>query len=295
MTSEAYDYFRAQGIALAGEPGDLSLRANLYHRMYRESGKRNVFALIAAHGTLWAAGYLKTGILGAWLLSLPYIFTPRLRREKLRSVAAFAHRFRDINRRVCVESYAIYHYTRHFGATPFIRSVIGNGFAQILCECHASCQSGSDFTSAQRERLFSAFFHWEQDNIVAPLVSEAFATIDWPVIKSLALRPAVDFTYFGKSLCMRFVDFSSKDERVLQGLRAYRMAEEAGFDVVEQCLGRYVLTPFAFDRASPAKDMSGALSWSALKPARDSAAVPRARTGKAYPSKPAHGAAAWYC
>lgn len=244
MTSEAYEYFRNKGYALAGGLGDLQQRAGVYHGMYEDSGKRNVFPLIAAHGALWAAGYFRKGMLGGWLLSLPYLLAPSVRRARLRSVAAFADKFRDINRRVCAESYAIFHYTRRFGGTAFIRGVIGHAFTDILCECHLSCQCDMEFPKAQREKLFSAFFHWEQEHIVAPFVSEAFAQFDWPAIKYLALRPRINFAYFGKSFIVQFANFASQEERIRHGLQAYRRAEEVGLDHVERSVASYqVLRP----------------------------------------------------
>jgi hypothetical protein len=268
MTSQAYEYFRSEGHALAGGPGDYGLRAGLYHRMYQDSGKRNVFLLIAAHGTLWAAGYFKKGVLGAWLLSLPYLFTPKARAAKLRAAAQFADKFRDINRLVCAESYAIYYYTKHYGGTGFIRGVVGNALCDLLCECHAA----NDFGIAQREKLFRAFCDWEQETVVAPLVTQAFQEIDWPVIRSLALRTNVAVSYLGKSFKVQFTNFTSQDERLVQGLRLCRRAEEVGLEYTEQCLRHY-----------------------AIKPVPDTAAIPCARPGTAPRSRLAPDATARYC
>ena len=272
MTSEAYEFLKRQGHVLAGEPEEFGVRAGLYHRIYLDSGKRNVFALIAAHGTLWGAGYFKKGLLGAWLLSLAYLLTPRRRRARLRSVAHFADSFRDINRRVCSESYATYQYTKDFGGTPYIRSVIGDELADILCACHASNAAGTEFTAAQRERLFAAFFNWEQDKVVAPLVTRAFAQMDWGVIKYLALRPVVDFPFLGKQHAARFSNFALQEERVAQGMRLYRRAEIVGLGYAEKCLQRYP-----------------------IKPDLDTGAVPYAASGTASRSTPGRAEAGRYC
>jgi hypothetical protein len=250
MTVEAYEYFRNKGLALAGAPDDFAVRAVLYHQLYQDSGKRNVFALIAAHGTLWGAGYFKRGLLGAWLLSLPYMLAPQARKAKLRTVNEFADSFRDINRRVCAESYAIYHYTKVFGGTCFIRAAIGDELADMLCACHAASQSGTAFSAAQRERLFAAYFNWEQDKVVAPFVTQAFAQIDWLPVKFMALRPNIAFSFLDRSCKAQFSNFASQDERVLLGMRLYRKAEQVGLDHAERCLDRYKLTPLAFERAA---------------------------------------------
>ena len=119
MTFEAYEALRMDGYAMAGELDDLARRADVYRTMFRASGQRNVFPLIAAHGALWAVGYFELGKLGGMLMSLPYLLTPALRREKLAGLKVFADKFKDINRRVCAESYAIYHYTRVHGGSSF--------------------------------------------------------------------------------------------------------------------------------------------------------------------------------
>ncbi|MES2320382.1 MAG: hypothetical protein V4631_23135 [Pseudomonadota bacterium] len=239
MTFEAYEALREHGYALAGDLGDLKRRARMYQQMYRDSGKRSVFPLIAAHGALWALAYFKQGRLGAMILSLPYLLTPALRREKLASVAVFADRFREINRRVCAESYAIYHYTKRYGGSASIRSVIGDDFADTLCECHASNKADTDYPQALREKLFLAFFHWEQAHIVGPAVIEAFDDFDWDFVKYLAKRTRLDFTYFGKDFGVKFTNFSSVEERISRGLLVYHRAEEVGLDHAEDALSFY--------------------------------------------------------
>ena len=251
MTSEAYAALRNDGYLLSGELGDLNRRAWLYRQMYLDSGKRNVFALIAAHGALWATGYFRQGRLGGTILSLPYLLTPGLRRARLASLGLFADRFKDINRRVCAESYALYHYTKQYGGSSFIRSVIGDAFADALCECHASNAAGTHYDQAQREKLFSAFFDWEQENIVGPAVTEAFKEFDWGIVKYLALHTKLDFTYFGKNFRARFNNFADSDERIVRGLQVYRRAEEAGLDAVERALGRYKRIPDELQDSTP--------------------------------------------
>ena len=236
MTSAAYESLRTAGYALAGESGDFLQRARVYRDMYHDSGKRNVFPLVAAHGALWASTFFKFGMLGSGLMSLLYLFTPRLRRAKLRSASEFADKFRDINRRVCAEAYAVHHYTKRYGGTSFIRSVIGDEFADILDACHVSNNVKSPFSKEQREQLFSACFKWEQEAVVVPMVAEAFDSLDWNLIKYLANRPRIVFAYFGISFHLQFKNFSSQDERISGGLLAYRRAEEVGLDRVESML-----------------------------------------------------------
>src|SRR3954468_130726 len=100
MSTEVYEALRAQGFRLSGGLGDLRQRACVYHHMYEDSGGRNIFPLIAAHGALWAAGYFRKGMLGGRVLSAQYVFRTGLRAAKLESLSDFANKFRDINRRV---------------------------------------------------------------------------------------------------------------------------------------------------------------------------------------------------
>lgn len=243
MKNEAYDKLRKLGEAVAGKPGDLVQRACVYREMFLESGGRNVFPLIAAHGSLWAVGFFRKGALGAQILSLPYLLVPGSRSEKLRAVAAFADRFKDINRKICAQAYAIYHYTKYYGGDSFIRAEIGDEFADILCACHASVKANTEFPQAMRERLFNAFLNWEQEHVVAPALGPAFAGLNWKVITRLAMKLKVDMIYLGRKFPLRFKNFALKEERIDRGMQAYHRAEEVGLPHVLATLGAYKLIP----------------------------------------------------
>lgn len=243
MTTTTYAALQKEGYLLAGDLGDVNRRAWVYREMYLDSGKRSVFPLIAAHGALWAAGYFRQGRLGGLLLSLRYLLTPDLRRAKLVALERFADCFRDINRRVCAESYAVYHYTKRYGGDDFIRGVIGDGFADCLCACHASNHENTPFGRPMREKLFLHFFHWEQEHIVGPAVTDAFDAFDWDIVKQLARRTKLAFSYFGKGFGVKFVNFASVEERIMRGLQVYRRAEDVGLDEVEKALGHYKRVP----------------------------------------------------
>ncbi|NHZ77812.1 hypothetical protein F2P44_00630 [Massilia sp. CCM 8695] len=238
MTAAAYENFRSEGYALAGQAHDLQRRVRLYQRVYRDSGKRLTFALIAAHGTLWASGYFKLGTLGARIASLPWLCIPGMRAQKLAAFTGFLDQFRSINRQVCAESYAIFYYTRQHGGSAFIRSVIGDRFTDLMVECHASCEAGTEYPRHKREALFHALIDWEQEHIVVPGVEKAFAGFDWPLIAWVARRPVIRFAYFGKHDRLRFNDFARKDERLAAGMHACRLAEDLGLQAVEDALGR---------------------------------------------------------
>src|ERR1700761_5256374 len=102
---------RKEATVLAGSLGSLAQRASVYHHMFQHSGRNHTFPLLAAHGALWAKGYFQRGMrFGAAVASARAILGDD-RRALVQSLQKFADDFRDINRRVCVETYFIYHLT----------------------------------------------------------------------------------------------------------------------------------------------------------------------------------------
>ncbi len=176
------------------------------------------------------------GTVGSRLLALGDLFNPPLRRARLRAVDRFADQFRDINRRVCAESYALFYYTREFGADALMCELIGEEFAAMLSQCHLSIALGLPFDQDRRERLFQAFIEWEQSAIVGPLVDTAFAGFDWQPVLRLALRPRLKFAYFRTWYSLKFDNFASRAERIKMGVLVYRHAEEVGLPQVEAAL-----------------------------------------------------------
>lgn len=239
MTTEAYEALRRKGLALAGDASHLTRRVNLYRHMYEDSGKRNVFPLIAAHVGLSAAGMLRLGMFGARAASLAYLGRAAVRARKLEMMEVFADRFRHINRQVCAEAYALYYYSRDYGVSCSLRARIGDALADALCMCHTAVRSGTPFSRQMREQMFLAFFRWEQDHIVEPALVTAFAGLDWPLIRFFALRPHIHFAYFGVGFSLQFRDFSRKEERLARGMLAYRRAEDVGLARVERALAAY--------------------------------------------------------
>lgn len=235
-----------EATALAGAITDLGQRASVYHHLYESSGGRNVFPLIAAHGALWGAGYFALGMRIGTLLSAQFLFSPRVRHDKLRQLHAFADAFREINRQVCVEAYTAYHFTRLHGQAPGAERYLQPRLLAALNQCHQAQAQGEPLPQPARRELFTAFFLWEQEIIVGPSVEQALATLDWPLIRQVALRPRIEFAYFSSSRDMKFSNFASTAERITKGLRAYELAEQAGLDRVEHALRHYGVLPQAF-------------------------------------------------
>ncbi len=239
-----HNRLRQEATALAGRPGDLIQRAAVYHHLYRHSRGNHAFTLLAAHGALWARGYLRTGLLAGRLLALQFFANPTKRRAKYQMLEDFAEAFREINRRVCVETYATYHLTAIHGekAAPLVSSDL----LPHLLRCHDARQRGVPLSMEEKRALFRAFFVWEQENVVGPSVDAAVAALDWPVAKWIAMRPSIRFRYFGFAQHLLFSDFSSKSERVEKGLAAFDIADRAGWRTVEDALKRYRIIPKAF-------------------------------------------------
>ncbi|MGA4636523.1 hypothetical protein ACPA5B_21855 [Pseudomonas solani] len=241
-----YQRIHREATALAGTLTDLGQRASVYHHLYEDSGGRNVFPLIAAHGALWGAGYFALGMRVGTLLSAQFLFTPALRHHKLRQLHAFADAFREINRRVCVEAYTAYHLSRLHGQAAGIERYLQPRLLAALNSCHQAQALGEPLPQPVRRELFEAFFLWEQEVIVGPAVEHALAALDWSLIRQVALRPRIEFAYFASSRDMKFSDFASTRERIEKGMRAYELAEQAGLDRVEAALSRYGVLPQAF-------------------------------------------------
>lgn len=237
---------KALGHALAGGLADLPQRAAVYFHLYEDSGRRNVFPLIAAHGALWASGYFARGMKAGRVLSLQYIGHAGRRQEKRASLQVFADAFRRINREVCAEAYCMYHFTKLYGHTPMAEALVPAPVLAGLNDCHQSHAEASDFPKAARRALFEAFFLWEQAAIVSPSVEAAVEAFDWPAVKWLAVRPKIAFSYLGAGDGLQFKDFSDKDERIERGLRAYEAAETVGLAQVEAAIGRYGIMPTSF-------------------------------------------------
>ena len=235
-----------EATVLAGAITDLAQRASVYHHLYEDSGGRNVFPLIAAHGALWGAGYFVLGLKVGALLSAQFLFTPAVRRDKLQQLHAFADAFREINRRVCVEAYTAYHFSKLHGCAPAAERYLQPRLLAALNRCHRAQSLHEPLPRPARRELFEAFFLWEQEVIVGPAVEQALAALDWPLIRRVALRPRIEFAYFASSRNMKFADFASTAERIEKGLRAYELAEQAGLKQVEAALCRYGLLPRAF-------------------------------------------------
>lgn len=241
-----YDAFHAEAVRLAGTTRQLSQRAATYHHVYEDSGRNHIFPLIAAHGALWARGYFAFGMQLGKILSCQYCLTPTHQIQKLAALEAFAEAFREVNRRVCVQIYTTYHFTKLHGDHPDADKLVAPHLLAALKCVHAANRDGQQLTDQAKRDIFETHFRDEQETVVGPRIETAVSEFDWPLMKSLALMPAVRFAYFPRGHWLQFWKFDRKEERIHRGLKAFDIASQMGWKHTEATLDRYAILPEEF-------------------------------------------------
>ena len=245
-TETAVLALRREATRLAGRPADLVQRASVYRHLFAHSGGNHVFPLLAAHGALWGSGYFRKGLRFGGLLASGLTALGADGEERRAQLQALAEAFREINRRVCVETWFIYHLTGRPALASQAGHLVPAGVRLAMERCHAARRVGRSLNAAERRDLFRTFFFWEQAEIVGPAVERAFDAFDWPALKALALRPHITFAYFARLPPLRFRDFSDTAERIDKGLAAFDRGAGQGWDAVEAALDAYGIMPPEF-------------------------------------------------
>lgn len=248
----AYRALQEEGQILAGGLRDLSQRASVYHHLFRASGRNHVFPLIAAHGALWAGGYFRFGIRLGRLLSWQFALDPAERRRRREGLERFADAFRDVNRRVCVDTYVNFHFTSRFGRVHGAERFVPGELFAALERVHAARRAGRELSDAEKREVFSAHFLHEQQWVVGPSVQAAADAFAWPLMKSIALRPVIRFAYFNRGDRLWFRNFTDRAERVANGLKAFACAAQGGWAHAEATLADYRVLPEAWSTAPEA-------------------------------------------
>lgn len=244
---------RAQGAMLAGPAAALERRMAIYRELYIASHGNHGFALIAAHGVLWGRGHFRFGLwAGSWLARLSSL-RPAVRRARLAMVRDFADAFYEINRIVCAEIWALTELTRRHRGDPQLSGLFPRRLLRLLNAAHAAAAAQQQLPYAERRALFEALVTWEQQSVVAPMVTRAVAAFDWPLGRALALRPRIALRYIPWHRRFVFRDFSSMGERIARGLQAFDLAEAVGWPRVLAAL----------DAALPPQPSSQMPSWMA--------------------------------
>ncbi|MCA9053102.1 MAG: hypothetical protein KDA75_04660 [Planctomycetaceae bacterium] len=245
--TKQWEHWHAEGSRLAGELEDLQQRASVYRYLFLASGGNHAFPLIAAHGALWAGGYFRFGLGLGRALSWMYVGSPQRRRTQLDSLEQFADVFRDINRRVCVDTYANFHFTRLYGQNPDAARLVDPELLPALNAVHAAAAAQRVLSDEDKRTIFKAHFLHEQRHVVGPTLTAAVQGFQWPLVKAIALRPPVRFAYFPGQTRLWFRNFASQDERIAKGLQAFSIAAAVGWAKVDAALECYgVLSPEFF-------------------------------------------------
>ena len=243
---EEYARLAAEGVRLAGKLAEVPQRAAVYHHVFFDSGRNHVFPVIAAHGALWARGYLAWGLRVAQWLSWQYGLDPALRQAQLDSVRAFADTLRDINRRVCADTYASYHFTALFGHEADAANIVAPELLDSLLRVHSARRAGQELSDAQKLDVFQAHFLNEQTHVVGPTIADALTRLSWPLVRLIAMKPLIRFAYFPRGKQLWFSNFSDRVERIANGLEAFDLASRAGWQTSADALRDYAVLPDAF-------------------------------------------------
>lgn len=223
-----------QALAAAGKPGQLVHRAASYHAVWRASGGVCCFALVAAHGALWANWYLPCARLAAIALALLDVISPLSFREKLAQFDAFTHALREINRDVMVATYVLVHSLRTEGPQAVVRNGLPEDICADMADMMARAARGETLPEADLRDLYERHFRWEQKRVVGAVLDEVFDRFTWRLMRKICLRPWVWFAYFRPGQSLNFRDFRSEDERVEKGLAAFDRAARIGWDRTER-------------------------------------------------------------
>ncbi|WP_254510364.1 hypothetical protein [Anatilimnocola floriformis] len=240
------EHWRREGEILAGSLTQLTQRASVYRHIYQASGGNHIFPLIAAHGALWARGYFTWALALGKKLSWQYALQPEYRLQQLAALDRFADAFRDVNRRVCADTYANFHFTAEHGEQPAAAELVAPELLAELNSMHAAERAGRKLTTAQKQAIFSAHFYNEQKTVVGPALQKAVDDFQWPLVKFIALKPLIRFAYFPAGTSFWFHNFANREERIERGLQAFQVAADVGFERVEAALRKYQMLPEAF-------------------------------------------------
>jgi hypothetical protein len=229
----AMQSLRQEGTRLAGGLGDLRQRASVYRHLFLASGGNHTFPLIAAHGALWAGGYFRFGLSLGRALAWMYVGRPERRAAQLQRLKALADAFRNVNRRVCIETYANFHFTRLYGRHPAAAELVTAEHLEALNRVHSAAAAHKVLPDSIKGQVFECHFLNEQRHVVGPALTEAIAAFDWLLVKAIALRPPVRFAYFPGGERLWFRNFGSQAERIEKGLQAFEIAARIGWLAVD--------------------------------------------------------------
>ena len=236
-----YDALQHEASILAGGLEDIPRRAVVLNSLYFDSGRNHVFSHIASHGALWAFRYFEVGGRLGRLIANRYFYSRTEKAHRLGILNDFAEGFRTVNRQVCIDTYANYHFTKQHGGDADADRIIPPTLLDALNRIHAASRSGRELSAPEKRLVFEQSFRCEQEVTVAPGVKTAVDGFQCRVMKWLCLKPIVRFAYFPSWRYLWFRDFSNQSERIEKGLAVYDLAAKTGWPNVEASLRRYGL------------------------------------------------------
>lgn len=228
----AYGTIHATAEQLSGGTEDAQQRALVYYSLYEDSGGNLMFPLIASHGSMW--GVTHTQRIDKMLRAL----RPLSRRGTVQTWMDALDAIRDINRRVFVEIYTTFYFTRFYGRHPRASELVKPEVLALYNRVHAAVEDRQTLTLEERRAIYFEVFVHEQHDIVDPGIHQAVASCPrWVVALFQRVRPR--FKYFPPGESLAFTDFTAVEQRNREGLRAMDFAEMVGPQRVLDALAEY--------------------------------------------------------
>lgn len=226
MTDDEYLAIRSEAQAAAGPLSSLRLRARSYLGIYDTSNGVCRFALVAAHGALWASWYLVCAKLAAMVFACLDPTAKLWPRTRYKQFAAYVALLKEINTLVMVETYVLVHIIQKFG----VEAAIARGIPSDLAYDYHRAMAGVTQDDDLLRDLYHRHFLWEQERVVSTKLEEGFAVFSWPLMRNLCQKPWVWFSYFRFGRSLNFKSFTDQAERVEKGLIAYDRAASLSFE-----------------------------------------------------------------
>lgn len=230
---DAWDALHAHAEALSGVTRDAQRRAVLYFSVYEDSAGNLLFPLVATHGSMW--GVTHTEVIDRGLRRV----RPLSRHGRVQRWLDALDAVRDVNRRVFVEVYTTFYFTRWLGRHPAAAEVVKPDVLALYNRVHDAIATGRPLDREARREIYYAIFVHEQDDIVHPGVMDAASASGSPALVQALKRVSPRFKYFPRGERLWFTDFTSVDQRNREGLRACDFALEVGPERVFETLRAY--------------------------------------------------------
>ncbi|TVQ90404.1 MAG: hypothetical protein EA397_12515 [Deltaproteobacteria bacterium] len=208
-------------------------RATHYYALYEESKGNLMFPLIASHGSLWGVRHTLR------LQRLLERAKPLSRHGRIDRWIEALDAVRDVNRKVFVEIYTTFYFTRFYGTHPHASEIIHPDVLPLYNAVHRAIADEVQLSEVRRREIYYAIFLHEQEHIVDPGVNEAAQAAGSRLLLEAFKRVRPRFAYFPPGERLYFTDFTDVEQRNREGLRALAFAEQVGPARVFEALSEY--------------------------------------------------------